>query len=122
MLVLVALAVVGCDKAASPKACTLIGVVPGVTFDLTAFHPTGTPTVVGCVRQTCKPVTPGTTDLVEDQTLTAQPVPVTLTVDGVPRGSVTVTPHEEQPNGPDCGGAYVGSVRVTAAGQLEVPR
>lgn len=118
VLVLLALTVAGCDKVV-PKACSAVGVVTGVSVDLTAFQPTGTPTVVACVREKCKPVTPGTTDLVEDPTLGAGTVPVTLTVDGVLRGSASVTPHKVQPNGPDCGPTgYVGSVRVTAAGAL----
>lgn len=122
MLVLLTLAVAGCDRAvppAPPTACTDVGLVPGVVFDLSAFKPTGTPTVTACVLQRCKVVQPGMADIVEDSALGPEPVSVTLSVDGLLRGSATVTPHKEQPNGPACGPTgYVGSVRATADGQL----
>jgi hypothetical protein len=117
--VLLVLALAGCDRLI-PKRCDAVGAISGVAFDLTAFAPTGTPTVVACLRGRCKPVTPGIVDTVEDQTLSAaDPVPVTLTVDGVPRGSATVQLHKNQPNGPQCPPtAYFGTVRATAGGQL----
>ncbi len=120
----------GCDPVPPSHACAAIGLVPGVSYDLTALRldPTGLD-VVGCVGDRCQParaLPDAVQGIIEDDGLTGTgPVPVRVTVTDHASGALRWEGHAEvplrisTPNGPDCPpSGYVGGVTATADGRL----